>query len=75
MTPIRYECSVCKRSLPRGDLVVKRVQFREMGVSGKLILTRVVGWLCRDFCLQQDEVFQMPSYDRAPGTLAKRGDD
>ena len=69
---VKYSCSICKRERTREDLVVKRVQFKEMGVSGKVIRTRAVGWLCRDACLLDDQAWVQQEYTQAPGTLAKR---
>ena len=70
---ITYTCSICKDERPRDKLVVKRVQFKEMGAAGKVIRTRAVGWLCRDRpCLEEDPTYNRVEYHDAPGTIAKR---
>jgi len=51
--------------------MVKRVQFREMGARGKVIMTRTLAWLCRP-CLGRDAEWGRPAFTAAPGTEAKR---
>ena len=43
---ISYACSECERVVGRGNLKVKRVQFKEMGFGGPVVRTHTVGWLC-----------------------------
>ena len=68
---IVYKCSRCDCQPGRDALTVKRIQFREMGVGGKVTMTRVVAWLC-GACLAIDPDFSIPAYESAPGTDAKK---
>ena len=43
---ISYSCSECGRNVGRGNLKVKRVQFKEMGFGGPVVRTSTIGWLC-----------------------------
>ena len=76
--PIPYVCAGCQLTFQKEELVAKRVQYREMGSDGKVIMTRVISWLCRvppsggQSCLDLDPDFHRPKYENAPGTLAKR---
>lgn len=76
--PIIYKCDGCGEIRPRDELVVKRVQFKNMGMDGKLLATRVVGWLCTvvgvdgKSCLTRDEHYGRVPYVEAPGTAAKK---
>lgn len=57
-----YRCSECGRRYPkREDLVAKRVVWREMGEYGATIRSRVVSWICKDYCLPED-----PDWNRTP---------
>lgn len=75
--PIVYKCSMCGEVRSRDQLVAKRVQYKEMGMEGKVLTTRVVAWLCTVLhsggapCLELDEHFNIPAYTSAPGTAAK----
>jgi hypothetical protein len=71
---IKYKCSGCGKDKAKDDLVVKRVQFREMGMNGKVTSTRTVAWLCPP-CLAKDPDTGRDAYMDAPGTSAKRGAD
>ena len=71
-TPIAYRCAKCGEDTLRDNLVVKRVQFREMGQGGKVLITRTLLWLCRDKCLVEDPDWSRPAFIAAPGTDAKR---
>lgn len=71
---IRYACTKCKREVGRSNLKVKRVVFREMGVHGPVVQSRVTGWLCvvpqdngDPSCLEQDPAWQQPALSHAPG--------
>lgn len=60
---LEYVCTNCSKSVERDNLTVKKVAFAEMGVGGKIIRSRVIGWLCVD-CLTSDvdwnrEAFQL----------------
>lgn len=68
---ITYKCSRCDKASGRDALIVKRVQFREMGAGGKVRMTRVTAWLCES-CLDADPDHAIPAYESAPGTDAKR---
>lgn len=68
---INYACTVCNEPKDRDALIVKRIQFREMGVGGKVIKTRVIAWLCT-ICLSADPDNDIPAYETAPGTDAKK---
>ena len=76
--PLIYKCDDCGEIRPRDELVVKRVQFKKMGMDGKLLATRVVGWLCRvvgadgKSCLERDVHYGREPYVEAPGTTAKK---
>lgn len=78
---VKYACSSCKEERERDDLIVKRVQYKEMGVSGRLLITRTVAWLCLikgadgRSCLERDEHYHREKYADAPGTIAKKFPD
>lgn len=66
---IDYKCSNCgaKPVGPSGEsvkemLVVKKVLFAEMGVTGRTLKTRVVAWLCAD-CTKDDPAWQQKDYE------------
>lgn len=70
---IKYTCGMCGDEVPaKEDLVAKRVQFREMGPSGKVLRTRVVAWICKKRCIDRDPDYRRPAYEASPGTSAKR---
>lgn len=61
--------------------MVVRKQWLTMGVDGKILKTRAVGWLCKDInplhpgylsCLELDPDWSREAYKDAPGTAAKR---
>lgn len=67
---IKYICSRCQREVGRANLVVQRVQYLEIGVSGKLLKTRTTGWVCRDVedaCLDKDPHWTADRYRGTPG--------
>lgn len=70
---IKYVCTSCGRDVGRGNLKVKRAQFREMGVSGRIDKSRVTGWLCmipngkKPSCLDQDPDWQAAKLAASPG--------
>lgn len=71
---IEYKCTECERSVGRDNLKVKRVQFKEMGVNGPIVQTRVIAWLCTvaaenggPSCLDKDPVWQQPARVATPG--------
>lgn len=43
---IQYRCTRCGREVGRGNLITKRAVFREMGVQGRTVKSRVTDWLC-----------------------------
>lgn len=66
---IKYVCSRCGREVGRDNLVSSRMQFLEMGVSGKILKTKGAGWICRnveDNCLEKDPLWIA---DRAHGVV------
>lgn len=75
--PLTYKCDACGEVRSRDQLVAKRVQFKEMGMEGKVLTTRVVAWLCTVpqnpilSCLERDDHYAIPAYTAAPGTAAK----
>lgn len=71
---IKYACTVCGREVGRENLKVKRVQYREMGVGGRIEKSRVVAWLCMtpkpstgSSCLDDDTQYNQPGLAAAPG--------
>ena len=69
-----YKCTRCERELPKVDLVVKRVEFREIGKGGRTIKSRAVAWLCNVpqpdggySCVELDTDWNRPQYSTAPG--------
>lgn len=67
---IKYVCSKCQREVGRENLVVQRVQFLTIGVNGKLLKTRTVGWVCRNVenaCLDTDPNWLAERYTGTPG--------
>lgn len=63
---IEYKCTACGKEVERDALHVKRVQFREMGQHGRVIVTRVLKWLCHE-CMTTDPDFQRPPLSASPG--------
>ena len=63
---ITYNCTECGKACGRDALHVKRAQFKEMGVHGRVIMTRVVKWLCFD-CMTKDPDCSRPPLAAAPG--------
>lgn len=55
-----FKCTKCGKDTDRDDLMVKRVQFRDMGETGAIRKTRVTDRLCPD-CLNLD-----PDWQRKP---------
>lgn len=76
---LTYSCADCGKERRRDQLVTKRIQFKEMGMNGKVRETRTVAWLCEvkgsdgKTCLERDGDFGREPYVDAPGTAAKRG--
>lgn len=58
---IEYTCSTCGERKERNQLKVKKVVFYEMGPGGKMLRSRVVGWICEDNCLPDD-----PHWNKQP---------
>lgn len=75
--PLIYKCDDCGEVRDRDELAAKRVQFKEMGATGKLIKTRVIAWLCNvpgddgKSCRERDVHWDIPAYTASPGTAAK----
>lgn len=61
-----YYCSECGTQTEREMLTVKKAAFFEMGVGGRAVRSRVVGHLCPQ-CLVKDEDFKRPAFE-TPGT-------
>lgn len=61
-----YKCTICgaapglSETESRDLLTVKKVSFLEMGLGGRTLRSRVVGWLCPR-CVKAD-----PDYQREP---------
>jgi hypothetical protein len=53
LPPPRHVCSVCGEPQDRANLTVKRASFLGFGRNGKLLRSRVVGWLCES-CRDKD---------------------
>lgn len=71
---IEYKCARCGRLVGKENLVVRRVQFREMGQGGKVLRTRTGEWLCRvaqqdgsPSCLEQDPAWTQERFTESPG--------
>lgn len=70
---ISYSCTKCGREVGKDNLKVKRVQFKEMGVHGRIEKSRVVAWLCivpngkNPSCLDQDEAWATRPLASSPG--------
>lgn len=71
---IIYACTKCGRLVGRSNLKVKRVVFREMGVHGVVVHSRVTDWLCvtpqedgGPSCLEADPAWQQPKLKASPG--------
>jgi hypothetical protein len=52
-------CSTCASTCLAADLVVKRADFRRPGVGGRMLRTRVLGYLCPD-CIERDNDYALP---------------
>lgn len=83
---IKYDCTRCGRKLTKAELVAKRVQFRDLGESGRTLKSRVTEWLCRvpqddgsPSCLHADEDWNRPAFRQSPGMadtkMARIGED
>lgn len=60
-----YLCTRHDGLVPRELLLVKKVQFTEMGAGGKVQKSRVVDWLCPD-CVVKDADWNREEF-KAPG--------
>lgn len=60
-----YRCTVHNKIMPRELLMVKKVQFTEMGAGGKVQKSRVLAWLCPE-CVAKDPDWNRDKFD-APG--------
>lgn len=63
---IQYICDKCQKECTKSGLKAKRIQFKELGEGGVVILTRTVSWLCLS-CMQADPDYQRPAFSAAPG--------
>lgn len=63
---IDYRCTTCDKVKPRDELLAKRVSFSRMGRGGKLIQSRIRGWVCMS-CLPHDPDWCAPKFSAAPG--------
>lgn len=70
---IKYQCTVCKKTVPRDELTAKRISFQTMGMRFKTLRSRVIGWLCKE-CLEKDETWNMPKRQNAPGMKGTKAD-
>ncbi len=71
---IDYACTECHRVVGKDNLKVKRVQYKEMGVHGRIEKSRVVAWLCmtpqpdgQPSCLDADGAWGTPRLSGSPG--------
>lgn len=76
---IVYACTVCGREVGRDNLRTKRVIFRDMGVHGQTVRSRLVAWLCiipqedgSPSCLHSDEQWNLPKWATTPGMADTR---
>lgn len=63
---IKYDCTVCGKSVGRDNLTVKRAYFTTMGSSFKTLRTRAVAWLCYE-CRDKDLDWNRERTAGAPG--------
>lgn len=71
---IKYQCTVCKRTVPREQLTAKRISFQTMGERFKTLRSRVIGWLCED-CREKDSIWNLPKRQSAPGMKGTKLDE
>ena len=71
---IEYVCAECGREVGRPNLLRKKVEFRELGESGRLVKSRTVAWLCRIpqedgtlSCVDKDPDYNRHYFADAPG--------
>lgn len=62
MASINYVCTRCGSQQRRSSLVVKRVQFTEMGEGAKTLKSRVVDWLC-NACRESDADYLLEKFE------------
>lgn len=72
-----YICTECGSDSTREQLTVKKVSFLEMGLNGRTLKSRVVGWLCPS-CVNKDadfnrEPWRAPNIRRTPLRETLRG--
>jgi len=77
--PIDYSCSECRRKVGREHLMAVRVQFKEMGVHGRIVKTRTTEWLCTipqengdQSCLDSNPAWQADRMAESPGFKGTR---
>lgn len=63
-----YRCTNCSRDCNRELLTVKKTVFLEMGIGGRTVRSRVIGWLCPD-CTADDTDWKREKF--VPPTPAK----
>ena len=74
-----YRCDGCGRQVGRNNLKVKRVQFLDIGVGGKVDKSRTLGWFCivpqdngDPSCVEADPDWNRQAILDAPGVRQGR---
>ncbi len=68
MTRTTYKCGECGSEPGRDNLVVKRVEFANIGRAGKVLRRRSVAFLCQA-CMQADKAYTQEPYTKSPGNV------
>jgi hypothetical protein len=76
---IDYKCTKCGREVGRDNLRIKRAVFKDPGVNGSTVKTRVSEWLCliaqedgTPSCLDLDPDWNAPKWIGTPHTIGTR---
>lgn len=56
-----YRCTSCGQPCDRELLTVMKVSFNEMGMGGRVLKSRVAGWLCPK-CVRENQYWLMEPF-------------
>jgi hypothetical protein len=59
-------CDKCKQQFPRAKLFVRRVQFVQLGMNGKVMRSRTTDWLCES-CMGEHPDYNRTAHRDSPG--------
>ena len=63
---IIYKCSTCDQIFEKHEMRARTISWKTMGLGGKTIRSRVVGWDCIG-CMENHPDYQREYFTAAPG--------